>query len=219
MTAAERTAMDGRLTELTVREVVERLASSDPAPGGGSAAALVGAMGAALVRMVVELSSPRADSAGAADALLEIGSAAATWQSELLNLAELDANAYSAVVRARRLPRGTAIERQARDVQVAAAIREATRAPLAMVRAALAVLELAERLAPIGTRNAISDVGVGGMLATTSARGAALNVRINLPYLQDPELHADATSTLDALLPGLGRRERALDSIVAERMA
>jgi formiminotetrahydrofolate cyclodeaminase len=176
-------------------------------------------MAAALVRMVVELTAPRVKSAAEADALVDIGGSATMWQSELLNLAELDANAYRAVVEARRLPRGTELERQARDVQVAAAMREATRAPLEIIRAASAVLELAERLAPIGTRNAISDVGVGGMLATTSARGAALNVRINLPYVQDSELQADATTTLEALLPGLADRERALDSIVAERMA
>lgn len=211
--------MDVRLTELTVRNMVERLATSDPAPGGGSASALAGAMAAALVRMVVELTAPRVKSAAEADALVDIGGSATMWQSELLNLAELDANAYRAVVEARRLPKGTELERQARDVQVAAAMREATRAPLEIIRAATAVLELAERLAPIGSRNAISDVGVGGMLATTAARGAALNVRVNLPYIQDTELRDDATTTLETLLPELADRGRALDSIVAERMA
>lgn len=211
--------MEDRLTELTVHDLVERLATRDPAPGGGSAAALAGAMGAALLRMVVELTAAPTEPASAGIELAEIGAAAAAWQSELLNLAELDANAYHAVVRARRLPRGTELESQARDVQVEAAVQEATRAPLATIRAATAVLELAERLAPIGSRHAISDVGVGGMLALTSARGAALNVRINLPHLKDRELHADATTTLEALLPELDLREAALDSLVAERMA
>jgi formiminotetrahydrofolate cyclodeaminase len=211
--------MEDRLSELTVRDLVERLATRDPAPGGGSAAALAGAMGAAVVRMVVELTAVPTDPKSAGMELAEIGAAAATWQSELLNLAELDANAYHAVVQARRLPRGTELESQARDVQVAAAMRDATRAPLATIRAATAVLELAERLAPIGSRHAISDVGVGGMLATTSARGAALNLRINLPFLQDRELHAEATTTLETLLPELDLRAAALDSVVAERMA
>ena len=211
--------MEDRLTELTVRDLVERLATRDPAPGGGSAAALAGAMGAALVRMVVELTTAPTDPAKAGNELSEIGAAAATWQSELLNLAELDANAYRAVVQARRLPRGTERETHARNVQVAAAIREATRAPLATIRAARAVLELAERLAPIGSRHAISDVGVAGMLATTSARGAALNVRINLPYLEDRELSAEATAILESLPPELDLRAAALDSLVAERMA
>jgi methenyltetrahydrofolate cyclohydrolase len=211
--------MEDRLTELSVRELVERLATRDPAPGGGSAAALAGAMAAALVRMVVELTAAPAIPANAGGELAEIGAAAATWQSELLNLAELDANAYAAVVDAQRLPRGTELEAQARSVQLAAAIREATRAPLATIRAARAVLELAERLAPIGSRHAISDVGVGGMLAATSARGAALNVRINLPFLTDADLHAEATATLEELLPELDLRAAALDSLVAERMS
>ena len=211
--------MDERLSDLTVREIVERLASSDPIPGGGSAAALAGAMGAALVRMVVTLSTRRAGQTDAARELIEIAAAAAMWQSELLNLAEVDANAYAAVVNARRLPRDTELERETRDVQVAAAVREATRAPLQTLRAAAAVMGLAERLAPLANRNAISDVGVGAMLATTSARGAALNVRINLPHVTDEELRADATSTMDAVLADLPERQRALDAVVDERMA
>lgn len=208
--------MDDRPTELTVRELVERLATRDAVPGGGSAAALAGAMGAALVRMVVELTLGRAEP-GTADAVRDIGTAVATWQSELLNLADLDANAYSAVVEARRLPRETELESRARNVQVAAAMRDATRAPLHTMRAAFAVLELAERLAPIGTPHAITDVGVAGALAATAARSAALNVRINLPHLTDEELRSEATATL-AELPAIAERELALAALVEARL-
>lgn len=211
--------MQHRLTELTVREMVERLATTDPVPGGGSASALAGAMAAALVRMVVSLTVDRAVALDPASQLGRIATAATTWQSELLNLAELDANAYAAVVQARRLPRGTDLERQTREVQVAAAVREATRAPMQTLRAAAAVLELAEELAPIGSTRAISDVGVAAMLGAASARGAALNVQINLPDVTDPALRADAQQTLDALLPGLEPRMRGIDATVAERMA
>lgn len=208
--------MDDRLTELTVRELVERLATRDAVPGGGSAAALAGAMGAALVRMVVELTLGRPESASAEE-VGRIGSAAASWQSELLNLADLDANAYTAVVQARRLPRGTDLESRAREVQLAAAMREATRAPLHTIRAAIAVLELAEQLAPIGTPHAVTDVGVGAALAVTAVRGAALNVRINLPYLTDEALRSEATELL-AELPGVAERERALAAVVEARI-
>lgn len=210
--------MDERLTELTVRELVEHLATREPVPGGGSAAAMAGAMGAALVRMVVELTLGRATSESA-EAVGHIGSAAATWQSELLNLADLDANAYGAVAKARRLPRGTELETKTRDVQVAAAMREATRVPLQTIRAASAVLELAAQLAPLGNRHAISDVGVGASLASAAARGAALNVRINLPHLRDDELRAEASAMLETLLPELEERERALGELVEARMA
>lgn len=207
-----------RLTELPARELVERLATSDPIPGGGSAAALAGAMGAALVRMVVSLTTGRPGAADHEPELTEIATAASALQSELLNLAELDAVAYDAVVRARRMPKETDLERQARSVQIAAAVREATRAPLQTARMADEVLRLAERLAPIGNRNAVSDVGVGGLLAAAALRGAVLNVRINLPSVADDELRAEATETVDRLLSGLDGRERDVAAAVAERL-
>ena len=211
--------MDERLTDLTVRRLVERLATSDPVPGGGSAAALAGAMGAALVRMVVELTVGRPAAEGHTEELTEIGVAASGWQSELLNLAEVDATAYDAVVRARRLPRDSERDRHARDTQVAAAVREATRAPLATARVANEVLALAERLAPIGNRNAISDVGVAALLAVAAIRGAAMNVEINLPSLPaDEPLQRDAADEIGALLAGLEERERAVRTAVADRL-
>jgi len=212
--------MDERITELPVRELIERLATSEPIPGGGSAAALAGAMGAALVRMVVALSSGRPGAAESEPELTEIAVAAANCQSELLNLAELDAAAYDAVVKARRLPKETDLERQARSVQVAAATREATRAPMQTARVADTVLDLAERLAPIGNRNAVSDVGVAALLAAAAIRGAALNVRINLPYLDaDEPLRDEAAAEVDPLLARLDERERAIRGAVEARLA
>ena len=211
--------MEERLNELTVRRLVERLATSDPVPGGGSAAALAGAMAAALVHMVVELTAGRPAAAGTEDALAKIGAAATNWQSELLNLAEVDANAYAAVVAARRLPRESERDRQARDVQIAAAVREATRAPLVTARVANEVLALTVLLAPIGNRNAVSDVGVAALLALTAVRGAALNVEINLPYLApDEPLRREAADEIGMLLVGLDERERAVRSAVVERL-
>ena len=211
--------MDDRITDLPARELIERLATSEPIPGGGSASALAGAMGAALVRMVVALTSGRPAAADAEDQLAEIAVAAANCQSELLNLAELDAIAYDAVVQARRLPKETDRERQMRAVQVAAATREATRAPMHTARLAARVLDLAERLAPIGNRNAISDVGVAALLAAAAIRGAALNVRINLPYLDDEEpLRDEAATEVDRLLAGLEGHERAIRDAVEGRI-
>lgn len=211
--------MDDRLTDLPARTLIERLATSDPIPGGGSAAALAGAMGAALVHMVVSLTSGRPAAEVHEAALLEIGNAATTAQSDLLRLTELDAVAYAAVISARRLPRETELERQSRDVQVASAIREATMAPLETTRRAAAVLTLAERLAPMGNRNAISDVGVGALLAAAAMRGAALNVRINLPYLADDDpLRTEAATELDAIFANLDERERSIRQAVEERL-
>jgi formiminotetrahydrofolate cyclodeaminase len=200
-----------RLNDLPAPELIERMATGDPIPGGGSAAALAGAMGAGLLRMVVALTSGRPAAAEDEKELAEIAIGAATCQSELLNLVELDAVAYDGVIRARRLPRETDIERQARAVQVAAATREATRAPLQTARLAERVLKLAERLAPIGSRNAISDAGVGALLAVAALRGAVLNVQINLPYLDaDDAMRTIAADEVERLLNGLDDREHAI---------
>lgn len=200
-----------RLNDLPARELIERMATGDPIPGGGSAAALAGAMGAGLMRMVVALTAGRPGAAEHETDLAEIAVAAATCQSELLNLVELDSAAYDSVIRARRLPRETDLERQARAVQIVAATREATRAPLQTARIAERVLALGERLAPIGSRNAISDVGVGAMLASAALRGAVLNVQINLPSLgADDPLHSEAADEVARLLDGLDARERTI---------
>lgn len=200
-----------RLNDLPVRELIERMASGDPIPGGGSAAALAGAMGAGLMRMVVTLTTGRPAAAEHEAELREIAVAAATLQSDLLNLVELDAVAYGGVIRARRLPRETDLERESRAVQIAAATREATRAPLQTARLAERVLVLGERLAPIGSRNAISDVGVGALLATAALRGAVLNVQINLPSLEaDIPLRHEAVAEVTRLVEGLDAREAAV---------
>ena len=91
--------------------------------------------------------------------------------------------------------------------------------PLTIADRADQVLKLAERVAPIGNRNAISDVGVAGVLAATAIRGAALNVRINLPSLPDEDpLRREANERLDEILAGLEEREAALRSVVDERL-
>ena len=210
--------MDTRLTEISVRELVARLASGAPVPGGGSASALAGALAAALVHMVVELTAGRSEASEHEAALADIRVAAASLRSELTRLVDADAAAYASVIAARRLPRGSDLERDARRVQLEAAIREATRAPLATARSASDVLELAERLAPIGNRNAISDVGVAALLAAAAIRGAVLNVRINLPYVANDVLRGEADAEIAGLSAGLEERERSARDAVAGRL-
>jgi formiminotetrahydrofolate cyclodeaminase len=210
--------MHDRLTELPTRELIERLATSAPIPGGGSAAALAGAMAAALVQMVVELTTGRPAAADHETELAELRNEAAGLRAELLALTDSDAAAYDAVIVARRMPRETEAERGARDAAVAEATRAATLAPLETARAASRVLDLARRVAPIGNRNAISDVGVAGLLAGTALRGGALNVSINIPYLPDGDTLRDAAADeIERLGSDLERREAALREAVGAR--
>jgi methenyltetrahydrofolate cyclohydrolase len=193
------------LTQLTFDDLTNRLASREPVPGGGSASALAGALAAALLAMVTELTPDD-------PAASQLGPPARDLVARLGDLAQADADAYGAVVTARRLPRGTDAERNARALAIRSAMADAAGTPLRTAEAALEVLDLAERLAPIGNVNAVSDVGVAGQLAAAAARGALLNVRINLPYLE-------AGEPLRATLPGDARRVEAEVAAAEDRVA
>lgn len=179
------------LAEMSMRELAERLASSAPVPGGGSASALTGALGAALVEMVCELTTGRAEYADVEAVARQAGAAAADLRGALLAAADDDAVAYEVVVTARALPRGTDDEKAARAAAVSEAIVGATEVPLRIARLASEVLELAASMATLGNKRAVSDAGVAALLAAAALRGAALNVMINVPSL--PEGHPLAT--------------------------
>ena len=207
------------IVELTVQDLTARLASRAPVPGGGSASALAGALGAALVEMVCELTVGRPEYEEVDPVARQIGTAASELRASLLTAAEDDAAAYLTVVAARRMPRESDAERAARKAAVAEATIAATEVPLRIARLAAEVLDLAAGIAPIGNRNAASDAGVAALLAATAARGASLNVTINLPSL--PEGHAlrtDAPKRLADLEDRVARREAETLAAVRQRM-
>lgn len=208
-----------RLTDLPLRDLADRLASSEPAPGGGSAAAIAGALGAALVSMVVELTVGRPQYQEHDGALQEIGAAAVERRLALLELAEADATAYQSVITARRMRKETDPEREARSAAMRDAMLEAARVPLRTAIIAFEVLELAAHVAPIGNSNAVSDAGVAAQLAAAAVRGALLNVRINLPYLpEDEPLRVTAGAEMRRLEQSVTASERATLSAVDARM-
>ena len=208
------------LAELTVRDLTQRLASSAPVPGGGSASALAGALAAALVEMVCELTVGRPEYEDVEPVARQIGAAAAELRGSLLAAAEEDAAAYLALVAARHLPRDSEDERAARRSAIGESAVAATEVPLRVTRLAAEVLDLAAGIAPIGNRNAASDAGVAALLAAAAARGAALNVTINLPSLPDGHpLHTDATARLAELESRVTRREAEVQAAVSQRMS
>lgn len=207
------------LRQLSVDDLIARLASSDPVPGGGSAAAIAGAMGAALVGMVVELTVGRPAAEAHADTLAELAAAAGRQRAQLLQLAQDDAAAYQSVVAARRMPRDDDAQKAERRRRLDAAMHAAAEAPLAAARLAVEVLSGAARVAPIGNVNAVSDAGVAALLAGTAVRGAILNVQINLPYLAaDDPLHDGTTRELTELQARAEELQRSALAVVEERM-
>ena len=209
-----------QLSDLPVHAFLERLGSSDPVPGGGSAAALAAAMGAALVAMVAELTIGRPAYAEHEETLRHLRFDALDRRTELMNLAQEDASAYDVVVHARRMPKDTEAERESRTGALHEAMKEAARIPLRAAVVAAEVLDLAERIAPIGNRNAASDAGVAAQLAAAGLRGALLNVRINLPYLADDEPLRQSAPSEIARLEALARSgEQAASAAVDQQLA
>ena len=208
------------LSQLSVDELLERLASSAPVPGGGSAAALAGAMGASLVSMVAALTVGREAYVQVDVAAREIGQSADSLRQELVDLAEQDSAAYRAFVSARGLPRETDAQRAARASAMQDASKRSTEAPLRTARVAREALELARRIAPIGNRNAVSDAGVAAQLLSAAVRGASLNVRINLPLLaEDEPLRLSAPADLADLERETADLEAAALADVSSRIA
>lgn len=167
------------LLESPATELLDRFASPDPTPGGGSAAALAGALGAGLVAMVSAMPKTRT---GAAEERQRLD-AALGWAREagarLRQLVDDDTQAYDAVIAAYRLARGTDEEKAARKAAVASAMERATEVPLRTAEACLVVLRAAQEAAAHGNANALSDARTGGAMAWAGLVGAAENVRVN----------------------------------------
>jgi methenyltetrahydrofolate cyclohydrolase len=168
------------LLALTAAELLDRFASVDPTPGGGSAAALAGATAAALVTMVCRMPKTRTGDPAERARLDEALADARTTGDRLRRLVDEDSAAYDAVVAVYKLPKGTEDEKAARKRAVEAAVSVATDVPLRTAEACLAVLAAAQVAAEAGNPNAASDARTAAALAWAGLRGAAENVRINL---------------------------------------
>lgn len=171
--------------EISLSNFLASVASSDPAPGGGSVAAIAGALAAALARMVAGLTLGRPRYATAADEMRLVRDHAGKLIEQLESLAKRDAEAYSLFVDAQRLPQDSPDSAAHRDKAMHDSLLAATRIPLEICRATEEVVQLCEIVAEHGNRNAITDSGVAAALASSACKGASYNVRINARSLQD----------------------------------
>ena len=172
----------------TIGDYLERLASNDPVPGGGSAAALTAAVAAALTAMVGRIQRPPNEA---------IVSRADRLRAELAEARRRDEAAYAAVVAAQALPKRSDEERAARDDALAATLYEAAEAPLHAATLALGVLELTDRLIETPMRALASDVGSAAELAAAAVAACAYNVRVNHRYMHDEPAIREQAVVLD----------------------
>jgi formiminotetrahydrofolate cyclodeaminase len=188
------------LTDRTVINLLDAFSSADPTPGGGSAAALVGATGASLLVMVAAMPKSRTNAADERHALDQAHRDLLAHRGTLIELVDRDASAYDLVIAAFRRPKVTDEEKAARRAAVQEATRIATEVPLETIRACVEAMSAGRATAAYGNPNAASDVKVGYRLLMAAAEGARDNVEINLGGLTDPAVQSRIREAATALM-------------------
>ncbi len=173
------------LVDASVRELLNAFASSDPTPGGGSAAALASGIGAALLTMVAGLPKTRNGTDEDRAALDRAAAALAGVRRQLTVAVDADTAAYNRVVSAYKMAKASDAEKAARKAAIQNGLRAATDVPLNVVRLSAQALDAASAVALHGHRGASSDVGVAIALLRAGLQGARLNVEINLGSIED----------------------------------
>ena len=210
--------MSDKLTDKTLVDFLDALASSAPAPGGGSVAALAGALGAALVSMVCNLTLGKKKYAvvqGEISALVEQSEA---LRHELTGLLEADVQAYTGVSKAYGMPRDTEEQKEARSAAIQEALKGATIVPMQVAETCVKVLELCTPAAEMGNVYAVSDAGVAAVMAEGGLRSAALNVIININAIKDQAFVDQMRGKLDGLLAGKPELKDQIYDLVVEKL-
>jgi len=173
------------LVGLTLRAFADELSMDSPAPGGGSVAALCGALSAGLAAMVANLTVGKKGYESVFDDLKHVAVAAQGLKDDFLRLVDEDARAFNRVMDAFRMSKATEAELRERDAAVEAASKGATLVPFEVLKKSVELLRLAKEVAKKGNKNSVSDAGVAGLAAQAAADGAYYNVRTNLPGIKD----------------------------------
>lgn len=211
------------LVHYTLSAFADETASESPAPGGGSVSALLGSMAAALATMVANLTAHKKDYEHNWEWYSDWAEKGQQLKSALLHLVDEDTRAFHEILRSMGLPKSTPEEAAARQQALQQATRYAIEVPLQVMRLSLSVLDVLQAMVEQGNPNSVSDAGVGLLCARAAAEGAALNVRINLPGLQDYQLRHSFEQECNSLLDQVGRRQQELvqrvQKIIAQQAA
>lgn len=179
--------VESSLLDFNLREFANELSVDSPAPGGGSTAALCGALSASLSSMVSNLTVGKKEYKNVQKDVKEIAVKAQSLKDEFLRAVDLDTIAFNKLMEAYRLPKKTEEQKQERDQAVEEAVKEATMVPFGVLEKSIDALNLAREIALKGNKNSLSDAGVAGLTGQVAAEGAYYNIKINLPNLQDSE--------------------------------
>jgi methenyltetrahydrofolate cyclohydrolase len=208
--------IDPPLHALPVAEYLDRLAGGNPTPGGGSAAAVAGALGAALISMVCNLTAGREKYKEHEAEVVAVRAEAEAVRARLTKAIQDDALVYLAVMDTYKMPRDTEEQRAARDAARGPALREAARVPMEIAEACVEVIRLGDRAAGKTNPNAASDIAVALFLAGGALESAVANVQINIPLIADQGYVADLRDRIDA---ARAARDALLDRVVERTRA
>ena len=191
---------DGPLANLTITGFVDEVSRDTPAPGGGSIAALAGALGSALASMVVNLSVGKGEFDPQYDELCQLAEKAQAIKDELVRAIDADTEAFNEVIAGMRMAKDTAEQLALRSEVIRAGYKSAAEVPLQTAELCRQVLDLCQAAANIGNMAVMSDAGVGALMALAGVQGAVHNVRINLPHTKDAEFIEQMQARLGTLV-------------------
>ncbi len=199
-----------QIKDMAVEPFLDALASSSATPGGGSAAAIIGAMGAALVSMVCNLTIGKKKYVEVEGEMKDVLAKAEALRHRLTGMIQDDVKAFNSVMAAYGLPKETDADKANRETAIQAALKQATDVPLACCRAAREVIDLALAASEKGNLNVISDAGVAVLAAYAALRSGALNVYTNAKMITDKTFADAKLKELEGLLTGAeGATEKA----------
>jgi formiminotetrahydrofolate cyclodeaminase len=206
------------ITQRSVSTFLDELASGAPTPGGGSAAAIMGAMGAALVSMVCNVTIGKKGHEAIESEMKSVRDESEKLRMRLTAMVTDDVAAFDGLMAAYRLPKISEEDKSRRAAAIQSNLLAATETPMECARACAEVVALSKRAAERGYAGVISDAGVGVLAANTALRSAALNVYINTPSLKDRGFAAAATAELEKLLDDCARESELVFELVRSRL-
>ncbi len=201
-----------------LRHFMDKLASKSPEPGGGSVAALTGAMGAALVSMVSNLTLGKEKYKDVQQQIETLLNESEKLRLEMQDLIQKDTEAYGALSNVYKMPKNTDEEKAARTVKMQEALKKACQVPLEIGLKSLVVAKLAERAANIGNVAAVSDAGVAVLLAQACAQSAALNVKINVNSIKDGTFNNNTWTQMQNVLTQVSALEKSVMATTYKKM-
>jgi formiminotetrahydrofolate cyclodeaminase len=203
-----------KLVKMNIKMFLDELASSSPAPGGGSVAAFAGALGAALSSMVCNLTIGKQGYEQVQDTILEILHKSEELRKHLTDLIDKDTDAFNEVMSALKMPKETEEQKEHRQQVMQTAFKHAADVPLETARTCVQVMDVARVIAEKGNKNSISDAAVSVLMAQAGVQAAMLNVRINLSSIKDSEYVQKVSTELHELLQNAMEKTAAILGIV-----